>query len=164
MAMKTLMGARLNDMRRYERPGGTFAQAAFRWVLSSPNIDALIVSMTSTEQIDEYVAASGDPKLTRYDFELLAHYAELRAGNYCQPGCNACAESCPQQVPIAEVLRTRMYEVDYRDSVLARTEYAALGAPASACLTCANQPCLAACPLDVPIAKFTREAAQRLAT
>jgi len=36
IAMKTLMGARLNDMRAFEREGGTFAQAAFRWVLASP--------------------------------------------------------------------------------------------------------------------------------
>ena len=163
IAMKTLMGARLNDMRRYERPNGTFSQAAFRWVLSSPNIDALIVSMTSTEQIDEYVAASGNPKITQYDLELLERYADLRAGNYCQPGCNACAESCPQQVAISEVLRTRMYDVDYGDRVLARTEYAALGAGAQACLTCTHQACLKACPIDVPIAQFTLEAASRLA-
>ena len=33
VAMKTLMGARLNDMRPFEKGGATFAQAAFRWVL-----------------------------------------------------------------------------------------------------------------------------------
>ena len=43
VVMKTLMGARLNDMRPYERDGATFAQAAFRWVLSNPNVDGLIV-------------------------------------------------------------------------------------------------------------------------
>src|SRR5262249_51523732 len=35
VAMKTLMGARLNDMRPFEKGGATFAQAAFRWVLST---------------------------------------------------------------------------------------------------------------------------------
>ena len=65
IAMKTLMGARLNDMRPFEHSGATFSQAAFRWVLSSPHVDALIISMTSPEQIDEYVAASGDPKPAR---------------------------------------------------------------------------------------------------
>src|SRR5439155_23379580 len=59
VAMKTLMGARLNDMRPFERGGATFAQAAFRWVLSDKNVDALIVSMTGREQIDEYLGASG---------------------------------------------------------------------------------------------------------
>jgi predicted aldo/keto reductase-like oxidoreductase len=162
VVMKTLMGGRLNDMRPYERPGSTFAQAAFRWVLSSPHVDALVVSMTSKEAIDEYVSASGSPKLTQRDFDLLARYAEMRVGNYCQPGCNACAESCPVSVPIAEVLRTRMYEVDYGDATLARTEYAGLGEGATACLTCAHRACLSACPAGVPIGKLTRDAAVRL--
>ena len=52
VAMKTLMGARLNDMRSRESEGNTFAQAAFRWTLSNPDVDALIVSMTGVEQID----------------------------------------------------------------------------------------------------------------
>src|SRR5712692_3776738 len=37
VAMKTLMGARLTDMRPFEKGGATFAQAAFRWVLSNPD-------------------------------------------------------------------------------------------------------------------------------
>ena len=53
------LGARLNDMRPYEREGGTFSQAAFRWVLSNPDVDALVVSMNAPDMIDEYVAASG---------------------------------------------------------------------------------------------------------
>jgi predicted aldo/keto reductase-like oxidoreductase len=162
VAMKTLMGGRLNDMRPYERPGGTFAQAAFRWVLSNPSVDALIISMTSTELIDEYVGASGDAKVSRSDFDLLARYVGLQTGKYCQPGCNACQESCPARVPISEVLRTRMYEVDYGDRVLAQTEYALLGQPAADCITCAHHACLSACPHGIPIADFTRETAVRL--
>ena len=162
VAMKTLMGGRLNDMRPYERPGGTFAQAAFRWVLSSPNVDALIISMTSSELIDEYVAASGERKVSDGDRDLLERYVALQSGKYCHPGCNECEQSCPVRVPIAEVLRTRMYQVDYGDPVLARAEYAALGEPAAACLTCAHQSCLGACPHGLPIAELTRDAAQRL--
>ncbi len=163
IAMKTLMGGRMNDMRPYERAGGTYSQAAFRWVLSSPNVDALIVSMTSNELIDEYVAASGDPKVTKGDLELLERYADMRVGNYCVPGCSACRESCPEGVRIAEVLRTRMYEVDYGDRSLARSEYAMLGSAAGACLTCTHQACLGTCPARVPIAELTRDAAARLA-
>jgi uncharacterized protein len=163
IAMKTLMGGRMNDMRPYERAGGTTSQAAFRWVLSSPNVDALIVSMTSKELIDEYVTASGDAKPTRTDLELLERYADMRVGNYCVPGCSACRESCPEGVRIAEVLRTRMYAVDYGDQSLARSEYAMLGGAAGACLTCSHQACLGACPARVPIAQLTRDAAVRLA-
>jgi uncharacterized protein len=159
LAMKTLMGGKLNDMRPYERAGGTFAQAALRWVLENPNADAALISMTSPDLIDEYVAASGPAKVSRHDLELLERYAALRTGNYCLPGCNACQESCPENVDIAEVLRTRMYSVDYRDDALARAEYGMLGDAASACLTCTHQACLGACPAGIPIANFTRDAA-----
>ena len=163
LAMKTLMGAKLNDMRPYERSGATFSQAAFRWVLSDPNVDALLISMSDTGAIDEYVAASGSTSLSRYDRELLERYAFLQAGRYCQPGCSACANACPQKVEIAEVLRTRMYDVDYGDRVLAKTDYAALGDGAAACIGCTTQACMGSCPIDVPIARFTLEAALNLA-
>ena len=162
IAMKTLMGARLNDMRPYERQGGTFAQAAFRWVLSSPRVDALLISMTSTERIDEYVAGSGDPQVRGEDLRLLDRYADLQSARYCRPGCGSCAGACPEKVEIAEVLRTRMYAVDYGDPALAVEDYAKLGAGASACLACAHQACLDACPYGLPIPDLTRDAATRL--
>lgn len=162
VAMKVLMGAKLNDMRPYETAGATFAQAAFRWTLSTNYADALIVSMTDKAQIDEYLGASGDYKLRKGDVELLERYTQLQLGTYCQPACNACESSCPENVEISEVLRTRMYAVDYRDPILAKSEYAALGKNAQACVTCAHQSCLSACPKGVPIATFTRDAAQRL--
>jgi predicted aldo/keto reductase-like oxidoreductase len=162
IAMKTLMGGRLNDMRPYEKSGGTFSQAAFRWVLSNKNVDALVVSMTERNEIDEFVAASGDPGTRSGDLELLERYAELQSGNYCRPACNLCEQSCPRGVPIAEVLRSRMYEVDYLDPALARFEYGALERDATACLSCASQACLGSCPSGLPIAQFTREAAVRL--
>lgn len=162
LAMKTLMGARLNDMRPYERPGITFAQAAFRWVLSNPNVDALLISMTSKEEIDEYVAGSGNPQVSAADLYMLGLYAHMHAASYCQHGCNACEGSCPEDVPIAEVLRTRMYEVDYQDPVLARMDYGNLPKNAKSCLDCAHQTCLPACPNGIPIAEFARDAARRL--
>jgi predicted aldo/keto reductase-like oxidoreductase len=162
LAMKTLMGARLNDMRPYERDGATFAQAAFRWVLSDPHVDALLISMTSAQAIDEYVAASAAPEVRGQNLRLLARYAYLQDARYCRHGCNCCEGACPQGVEIAEVLRTRMYDVDYGDRALAKQDYAALGTDASACLTCAHQACLGACPYGIPIPAFTRDAATRL--
>ena len=162
LAMKTLMGARLNDMRPYERRGATFSQAALRWVLAGGYADALLISMTSKEGIDEYLVASGEAKVAQGDLELLERYAQMQAAAYCQSGCRECEGACPLQVPIAEVLRTRMYDVDYRQPELARAEYAALGAPAAVCLTCAHQSCLAACPRGIPIAVHARDAATRL--
>ena len=162
VAMKTLMGARANDMRPYEREGSTFSQAAFRWTLSNPDVDALIISMNNAGQIDEYLGASGAENVSRSDLHLLEGYAAMNGARYCQHGCDVCEGSCPSGVAISEVLRTRMYDVDYRDSELARDDYAMLGRGASPCLSCTAVPCAGACPIGIPIADFTRDAAQRL--
>jgi predicted aldo/keto reductase-like oxidoreductase len=154
VAMKTLMGARLNDMRPFERGGATFAQAAFRWVLSNRHVDALIVSMTSASLVDEYLGASGGHAAAADDLPLLARYAQGPGASYCRHGCGACLDACPRGVDIGEVLRARMYAVDYGDLALARTEYARLGDGAVPCLTCTAQPCRQACPHGVPIARL----------
>jgi predicted aldo/keto reductase-like oxidoreductase len=163
VAMKTLMGARLNDLRRFEEPGGTFAQAAFRWVLSNSDVDALIVSMTSREQVDEYLGASGSETVAAKDLALLARYVSVNSSTTCRFGCDACSSSCPAGVSIADVLRVHMYAEDYGDRRMARDEYARIDEPATACLSCAAQPCAGACPHGVPIPEFTRRVATRLA-
>ena len=162
--MKTLMGARLNDMRRFEKPGGTFAQSAFRWVLSSSDVDALIVSMTSQGQVDEYLGASGAKNVAAADLALLARYVATNSSTTCRFGCDACQSSCPADVSIADVLRVRMYAEDYGDTPMARDEYLRIGEPATACLSCATQACAAACPYGLPIPELTRSVASRLAT
>jgi predicted aldo/keto reductase-like oxidoreductase len=163
VAMKTLRGARLNDLRPYETGGATFAQAAFRWVLASGHADALVVTMKSPERVDEYLGASGWRPLQRADLLLLEHYERLNGRTQCRYGCSACADSCPHGVPIADVLRTRMYDRDYGDSGLARDEYARLGAGAAACLTCADRTCTNACPFGLNIAELTAPTHRRLA-
>ena len=154
VAMKTLMGARLNDMRPFERGGATFAQAAFRWVLSSKNVDALVISMTSRESVDEYLGASGWQSAAGEDLLLLRRYARMNGTSYCRHACQDCLAACPYGVPIADVLRARMYAVDYGDMRLARSEYAMLGASASPCLSCAAQPCRGACAHGLPVERL----------
>lgn len=154
VAMKTLMGARLNDMRPYERDGATYAQAAFRWVLANPHVDAVTISMTSHALIDEYVGASGASALAHGDLELLRQYAHLNGASYCRHACNDCEGACPYGVPIADVLRTRMYATHYGDLAFARREYAALAGCASPCLSCSGEPCSKACTHGIPIDKL----------
>jgi len=151
VAMKTLRGARLNDMRPYEYGGATFAQAAFRWVLSNPDVDALIVTMTSAAQVDEYLVASGSGAPDAGDLALLDAYERRNGATQCRYGCAQCADACPAGVPIAEVLRTRMYALDYGDTGFARREYAGLADGAAACVGCAAQPCAGACPYGIAI-------------
>ena len=162
IAMKTLRGARLNDMRKFAVDGRTYGQAALRWVLSSPRVDAAIISMTSTNNINEYIGASAQPDEIVGDAGLLGRYVALQSGKYCHHGCDKCEGVCPHGVDIAEVLRTRMYDVDYGNPALAIEDYARLGDGASACLSCDNKVCSGACPYGVPIPEYTVDTAERL--
>jgi predicted aldo/keto reductase-like oxidoreductase len=155
VVMKTLMGARLNDMRPYERDGVTFSQAAFRWVLSNRNVDALIVAMTSRDLIDEYLGASGSRIVREEDLPLLGCYARLNGASYCKHACNTCEGACPAGVAISDVMRTRMYAVDYGDMRMARDEYATIATNAQACLSCTAKPCANACPHGLKIDALT---------
>ena len=154
VTMKTLMGARLNDMRRFETGGATFSQAAFRWVLSDANVDALIVSMTEQGQIDEYLGGSGGMPVSSEDVALLERYAVANGITYCRHACSLCEGACPYGVPIPDVLRTRMYATDYGDVRFAREEYAKLEENASACLSCTGEPCAGACPHGIDLPAF----------
>jgi predicted aldo/keto reductase-like oxidoreductase len=164
IAMKTLRGARLNDMRPYEQGGATFAQAAFRWVLSNPNVDALVISMTSREKIDEFVGASGGPEPGEAALGLLQRYLLSSRDGYCNHGCDACERSCPHGVPVSEVLRTRMYAIDYGERDDASLEYAQLAVNAAPCLSCSLAPCLGKCPQGLEIPRLTRSAQKLLGT
>jgi predicted aldo/keto reductase-like oxidoreductase len=163
IALKTLRGGRLNDMRAYETGGATFAQAALRWVLGGPDVDALIVTMHSRAEVDEYLGASGWERPRRADRPLLERYEQIAGSTQCRYGCGDCSDACPRGVPIAEVLRTRMYARDYRDPDLARSEYALLGAGASDCLECTDRPCASACPHGLAIPRLTADAHRSLA-
>ncbi|MDA0979360.1 MAG: aldo/keto reductase [Proteobacteria bacterium] len=152
IAMKVLRGAKLNDMRPYERDGHTYSQAAMKWILNHPHVDNLIVTMRNRDQIDEFLGASGTGAVSRYDAELLQQYAKMTESSYCRHVCNDCEGSCPYKVSIPDVLRMRMYALDYGDVSIAKHEYARLENNASPCLSCDGSPCRDACTYEVPIA------------
>ncbi len=163
IAMKCLMGGRLNDMRPYEGGAATFAQAALRWTLAQEFVDALVISMTSKAGIDEFLGASGWAPPSAGELALLRRYADLNGRSQCRLGCNDCAGACPYGVPISEVLRSRMYALDYADLDFARSEYATLEMNAAACLGCDGSPCQDACTHGLPIADFCAPAHRLLA-
>jgi predicted aldo/keto reductase-like oxidoreductase len=162
IAMKTQMGAKLNDLSAYETEGANFQEASLRWVLSDPNVDAAIISMTSVEVADSYIRASGKRGVRASDARILEHYVRTQSTDYCRPGCSGCESACPLGVQIADTLRQRMYAKRYGNLSLARSGYAALGRDASACLGCSGQPCKSACEFGLEIAALTRETAALL--
>jgi predicted aldo/keto reductase-like oxidoreductase len=130
-------------------------------VLSNPNIDSLIISMKSKELVDQYVSCSGDSAFAASDAEVLRQYVESETADHCRTSCSSCESSCPYGVPIADVLRHRMYAESYGDMEMAREGYRELGAAASPCATCNEPPCLNACDYSLVIPTLTR-ATERL--
>ena len=163
VAMKTLLGGEHNDLRSYEGGGATYPQAAFRWVLSSSNVDAMIVSMKSREKIDEYLGASGWTRPKSADAGLLSTYLAARGDEQCRYGCGECSDSCPYGVEISDVLRSRMYARDYREPELGRSSYAGLSQDASPCLSCSAKPCASVCPHGLDIPELSKAAHRELA-
>jgi len=152
VAMKTLKGARhteLADFTPTERE--SFAQAAFKWVLSNPDVSGLVVTMSRHEQIDEYLYASGR-EVAPGDVSLLEKYDRLIARDYCRPGCGECLDACPYGVPVDDVLRYAMYAESYGQEREAARLYRQLD-PARRADHCAgcSAPCERSCPFDLPI-------------
>lgn len=152
VAMKTLKGAHataLADFTPTERE--SFAQAAFKWVLSNRDVSGLVVTIRNYPAIDEYLYASGQ-KLTDGDVALLEKYDRLVANDYCRPGCGDCLDACPYGVPVNDIMRYAMYFESYGQEKEAMRKYAKLDAAVRAdhCAGCAA-PCEAKCDFGLPI-------------
>ena len=61
VAMKTLAGGRSADLSRFKEAGSTYKQTALKWVLSNPDLSNLIITISSRDQVDEFIRASGRP-------------------------------------------------------------------------------------------------------
>jgi hypothetical protein len=149
VAMKTLKGARHEKLDQFRDQASAYSQAAFRWVLSNPNVSCLVISFSRLQHVDEYLYASGESPREE-DRALLSRYDELVRGDYCQPHCGACLDSCPAALPIHDILRYRMYFRDYGWEREGMRLYNRLEATAASCEGCAA-PCAGRCPHGIPI-------------
>ncbi|MEQ8690810.1 MAG: aldo/keto reductase, partial [Pseudomonadales bacterium] len=149
VAMKTLKGAKHNGLADFNLEKDSYTQAAFKWVLSNPNVSNLVISFHNDQHLDEYLFASGQG-LNASDVAVLEKYDALIAGTHCFQHCNSCQSTCPSDVLIHDVLRHRMYFEDYGDQKQAMQLYSKLAVNASACLSC-DAPCTGACPEQINI-------------
>jgi len=161
VAMKTLKGARHNGLAGFRENAQAYSQAAFKWVLTNPDIACLVVSFFEPQHLDEYIFASGSALATQ-DHALLQRYDEAIAGTYCPPHCGACLTHCSEDLAVNDVLRYRMYFEDYGLEKRGIQQYLQLGKNASACLGCAA-PCAGQCPVGIPIQQRMLEAHELLA-
>lgn len=149
VAMKTLKGARHHGLVGFREQAGAYSQAAFKWVLSNPDVNCLVISFTEPQHVDEYLFASGAALATK-DVAVLRAYDQQIAGTFCPPHCGDCLGSCPEGLAINDVFRYRMYFEDYGWEKRGLESYAKLGSNASACLGC-SAPCTGSCPVGIPI-------------
>ncbi len=152
VAMKSLAAARKIDYKPFMKNGATVRQAVIKWMLAQPGIDCVSMTMRSVEMIDEYVAASGRPELTPEEEKALKGYGMLLDRDYCRPGCGGCLAACPNGVPIADILRYRLYFGSYGEEKHAMSLYRKLPRERSAerCASCEG-PCEATCPHNLAI-------------
>jgi uncharacterized protein len=160
VAMKTLKGAKHKGMVDFREEADSYTQAAFKWVMSNPSVACLVVSFSDNQHLDEYLHASGKD-LTNSDVAVLDHYDEMIAGTHCFAHCGDCLDSCPQSVPINDVLRHRMYFEDYGDQKQAMELYAKLDHQADSCINC-SAPCTGACPQGINIKERMTGAHEKL--
>ncbi len=149
VAMKTLKGARHHGLSGFRGEADAYSQAAFKWVLSNPDVSCLVVSFFELQHVDEYLYASGRG-VTPGDVSILEKYDREIRGSYCSPHCGACLTSCPEKLPIADVLRQRMYFEDYGWEKEGMRLYSRLERQASVCASC-SAPCLGSCPVGIDI-------------
>ncbi|MFH1755572.1 MAG: aldo/keto reductase [Candidatus Latescibacterota bacterium] len=152
VAMKVLSAARKIDFTAYMKEGRTVRQALLKWMLAQPNVDTISSTMRTFDDIDEFVAASGKPKLTRAEQEALEGYCQRLDTEYCRPGCDGCLDACPNKVPIHDILRYRLYFNNYGREKYAMSLYNSLPAAKTAkqCTSCSG-PCTRSCPFNIPI-------------
>jgi predicted aldo/keto reductase-like oxidoreductase len=155
VAMKTLKGAKHRNLENFH-DANTYAQAALKWVHSNPAVSCAVISFFEQQHLDEYLSASGE-QITNEDTAVLERYDQSIVASYCAPHCGVCLDSCPEEVPIHDVLRHRMYFEDYHDERNAIELYSKLEVNASACTGCAA-PCLGSCPLGIQIPERTKGA------
>lgn len=158
VAMKTLAGAM--DLS-FEKNGVPYQPAAFRWILSHPEVSGLVITIKTVSDLDLYLTASGGG-LTAEDRRILGLYAKRFGKEYCRTGCNKCEYECPGGVEIATSLRYQMYFRDYGMEKRAMESYARLRKNAESCLDCEQEYCAGACSYGLPLRALLLETHKNL--
>jgi aryl-alcohol dehydrogenase-like predicted oxidoreductase len=151
VAMKIFAGGMQGNLKPMVNQQTSYSQAAIRWVLSNPDFDTCIPTMSSYSHVEEYVAASGQP-LDRAALQTLAVYQQEVGDVYCRVSCRECLSACPHQVAVNDVLRFAMYYEHYGMERQAVDYYAELETERKP-LNCAGcpAPCQSACPYGLKV-------------
>lgn len=130
VAMKTIGGGFLD--RERTKPMNT--TAALKWVLSNPDVTTTIPGMTSFDQLDLNSKILADISLTEQEkSDLLADSSV--PGLFCS-GCMKCIPSCPNNLPVPDLMRAYMYAYGYSMPSMAQSLLGELGISGNPCNSC----------------------------
>ncbi len=131
-------------------------QAFLMWILKNSNVSCVAIGMNKPQDLTEDCEAVCQ-KFTALHHRLLEHYAAAVTDDYCRM-CETCLPSCPQGIPIPDILRFRMYYKNYGHREDARELYASLPEAKrfSACTNCGL--CQQTCPNRLAIVEKLQEA------
>jgi len=123
------------------------ARAALKWVLQDPNVHTIIAGFTTFDELELDLSIMEAPSLTPAEKSHLQRM-QLSAGLYCQ-GCGECLQSCPQKLPIPDLMRGYMYLYGYRNLGEAQDVVLSLTLPHQVCQDCGSCPVKCASGFDV---------------
>ena len=142
IAMKTMGGNRTSyGVEQVD------ARPSLKWVLQDPHVHTIVAGFTTFDQLELDISIMADPALTRIEKSQLQKALSV-AGLYCQ-GCGQCLGSCPQQLPIPELMRAYMYLYGYRNFTEAQDLVLSLDLPLKVCGDCETCPVACASGFDV---------------
>jgi aryl-alcohol dehydrogenase-like predicted oxidoreductase len=125
--------------------------AALKWVLSNPNVQTTIPSMTDMDQLDDNIRAMSQ-RFGAEDRKILSAHLERISPEYCRM-CGECDGTCRKALPVADVLRFVTYADGYGQFALGRERYMEMS-PEHASARCGDCPgCTVQCPYGVQVAQ-----------
>jgi len=157
IAMKILkVGGKRQNLDRHKTEGTSIFQAMLKWALENQNISAVAIEMLTFGQLEEDLAAVGQP-LTKKERQTLYRYVLENSEDYCHL-CGRCQKTCPSLIQTTSILHCLVYHESYGKINLAKESYSRLK-PAQTALSCQNcGDCEKVCPNGVAIRKRIREA------
>ena len=124
--------------------------AAIRFVINNKNVDSLLISFSTFDDINSCLKLSGSP-MNSSDAKSLKDFKETMGPFYCRHACGLCESSCPHHVPINTIMRYDHYFLAQHREKYAMERYARLtGNKADLCDNCEGF-CEKDCPYHVQI-------------
>ncbi|NQU09653.1 hypothetical protein HQ590_02595 [bacterium] len=127
--MKTGGGAKANspELARFGDPAKPF-QTYYRYLLSQPGVTSIVAHLKNLDHLRENLGASGAP-LDQGAADQLDRALAAAPVNYRDCiACGQCHGDCPDALPVADIMRYRLYAEDHHDWGQARTLYQELPA------------------------------------